>query len=105
MYRAAETDRLLKNRLLKKAVRQRKRDRIVTFAEKLAERPGGELLKVMSNIRRRATGLSNASGHRSTYDDLSVYADYFSEFFAASSAERETVVPYVILSECNPIRV
>ena len=71
----------------------------MTFAEKLAERPAGELLKVMSNIRRRATGLGNASGLRSTHDDLSAYADYFSEFFAANSAERETIVPYVILSE------
>ena len=54
--RAAETDRLLK-----KTIRQRKRNRSVTFAEKLAEKPAGELLKVMSNTRRRASGLSNAA--------------------------------------------
>ena len=48
--RAAEKDRLLK-----KTARQRKRDRFATFAEKLAERPTGELLKIMSNIRGGAS--------------------------------------------------
>ena len=40
MDRAAETDRLLK-----KTVRERKRDRFAGFTEKLAEKPEGELLK------------------------------------------------------------
>ena len=69
------------------------------FAEKLAEKPAKELLKVTSNIRRCISDLSNASKLRSTTDYLSVYADYFSEFFAANNAGREKVVPYVILSE------
>ena len=47
MDRAAETDRLLK-----KTIRRRKRDHFVAFAEKVAEKPTGELLKIMSNIRR-----------------------------------------------------
>ena len=53
----------------------------------------------MSNIRRRVSGRSNASGPKSIPDDLEAYADYFSEILAANSAEREVVAPYVILSE------
>ena len=54
----------------------------MTFSEKLAEKPNGELLRVMSNIRRRASRRDNVNGLRSTNDDLEAYADYFSEIFA-----------------------
>lgn len=69
--------------LLKKTVRDRKVDRFVKFAEKLVEKPIGELLKLMSNIRRKASGLSSASDLSSSPGDLGEYADYFSRFFAA----------------------
>ena len=48
----------------------------------------------MSSIRGRASGLDNAGGLRSAPDDLSAYADYFSESFAANSVRRDTVTPY-----------
>ena len=71
----------------------------MTFAENLEQKPTGELLKIMSNIRRRASGKGSASGLGSSCDELEAYADYFSEIFAASSAEMEKDESYVILSE------
>ena len=38
--------------------------------------------------------MDNAGGLRSAPDDLSAYADYFSESFAANSVRRDTVTPY-----------
>ena len=70
----------------------------MTFAEKLAEKPAGELLKIMSNIHRGSL-TEQRKWSRVTPDDPSAYADYFSEIFAANSAEREAVALYVILSE------
>lgn len=57
------------------------------------------MLGIVSSIRRRISAWSNASGLRSTPDDLEAYVDYFSEFFTANSAESGSVVLYVILSE------
>ena len=94
MDRAAEADRLLK-----KTVRKRKKDRFIKFAEGLAEKPTAELLKIVSNIRSRTFGRSHASGLGSTSNDLEAYADYFSEFYGAKNADSEEDKPYTILSE------
>ena len=53
----------------------------------------------MSNIRRRASGRNRASGLGSSSGDLEAYADYFSEYFAATRANGEEDKPYIILSE------
>lgn len=79
------------DRLLKKIIQERKRDRFVKFAEKLAEKPIGVLFKIMSNICRSASGLGSASSLDSSPDDIGAYADDFSELFAADDTIRPKV--------------
>lgn len=79
--------------MLKKTVRQKKKGTAPTFAG----RPAGDLLNIISNIRSRAPARNSANVIRSTADDLEMYADYFSEIYAANRDKSEAVGSYIIL--------